>query len=248
MPNYKHMLGIEPAPTTELTVTSRPTMQVVFPVAAHSQRDGALGLAAMVLKVDNAQDQVPAVEAQRQLKEVIRLVEDGIGKEVDLANTFKKKLWSARDEFLKDTRDQLARITRMVGDFQTLAQAKARAAEAARNAELAELEQQRAEAMAQANSHEELDAIAEDFNRQAAAVPITEPPRVEGQRIVKDYEVTVSDVWALARAHPACVRIEALTGQVKTLIKAGLTKIPGVAWKEVTKADVRLNTNKFIEI
>lgn len=65
----------------------------------------------------------------------------------------------------------MTRISRLVGDFQQLEQARARAAEQARNAELLRLEREKAEAIAKANSHEQVDAIQQHYNRQAETLP-----------------------------------------------------------------------------
>lgn len=101
-------------------------------------------------------------------------------------------------------------------------------------AQQAELDRQKA--LAEAKSHEELDRIqAEASRRQAeiAAQPVIEPARATGQRVVTDWEVTVSDVWALARAHPMCVTITPRVGEIKNLLKAG-QKVAGVVAKEIT--------------
>jgi hypothetical protein len=101
-------------------------------------------------------------------------------------------------------------------------------------AQQAEIDRQKA--LAEAKSHEELDRIqAEASRRQSeiAAQPVIEPARATGQRVVTDWEVTVADVWALARAHPMCVTITPRIGEIKTLLKAG-QKVAGVVAKEIT--------------
>lgn len=101
-------------------------------------------------------------------------------------------------------------------------------------AQQAEIDRQKA--LAEAKSHEDLDRIqAEGSRRQAeiAAQPVVEPARATGQRVVTDWEVTVSDVWALARAHPVCVTITPRIGEIKNLLKTG-QKVAGVVAKEIT--------------
>lgn len=101
-----------------------------------------------------------------------------------------------------------------------------------------EIERQRA--LAEARSHEELDRINEEASNAQAALaeqPKYEPVRAQGQRVQEDYEIIVSDIWLLAKAHPTCVRIEALVSEIKTLIKAGV-KVAGVIAKPIVKAGV----------
>jgi hypothetical protein len=123
----------------------------------------------------------------------------------------------------------------------------ARLAAEATNARLREaVERQQAEldrqkALAEAKSHEELDRIQEQHSQAMAAVaeqPKYEPVRAAGQRVVEDWEIVISDKWALARAHPACVKIEPLLSEIKGLLKAGVTKIPGVTATPIVKAGV----------
>jgi hypothetical protein len=120
----------------------------------------------------------------------------------------------------------------------------AAAAKSKREAEL--LAQQQAEIdrqkkLAEAKSHEELDRIQAEHSNAMAAIaeaPKYEAVRSAGQRVEEDWAITVSDVWALARAHPGCVKIEPLVGQIKAMLKAGVTKIPGVTATPIVKAGV----------
>jgi hypothetical protein len=79
------------------------------------------------------------------------------------------------------------------------------------------------------------------FDTQAHA-----PARADGQTVRMEWEVTVNDIWALARGHPACVRIEPRLTEIKSLLDLG-TKIAGVSAKRVPVVSVR-TAHKHIEV
>lgn len=88
---------------------------------------------------------------------------------------------------------------------------------------------QRQKELADAESLEKLDAIHEQFNAASAALP---PPefqhRAEGQRVVESWDITVLDVWTLARAHSSCVKIEPVLSEIKKLLDLGV-RVHGVS-------------------
>jgi hypothetical protein len=107
-----------------------------------------------------------------------------------------------------------------------------------RQIELDRMELERQQQLAEAKSLENLDAINARHCEAVAALPVAAPVRVEGQRVEEAWEFEVTDIWALARAHPALVRIEPRNGEIKAALKSG-AKIAGIrAWQQ-TKASVR---------
>ena len=48
-----------------------------------------------------------------------------------------------------------------------------------------------------------------------------------------DLEITVTNIWKLARSHPTCVTIEPRISEIKSLLKSGI-KVAGVTSKELT--------------
>lgn len=101
------------------------------------------------------------------------------------------------------------------------------------------VELEEAKAKATAASHDEFDAIAERAAEQVKELPpITfAPSRAAGQRVTNDWEVTVTDIWLLARHHPNCVNIEPRMSEIKDLLKGGTTP-KGVIAKPIVKAGV----------
>ena len=60
----------------------------------------------------------------------------------------------------------------------------------------------------------------------------------EGQ-VTVDYDITVVNIFDLARAHPVCVDMKPRLSEIKLLLKSGVEKIPGVNWKQIAKSSVR---------
>jgi hypothetical protein len=73
------------------------------------------------------------------------------------------------------------------------------------------------------------------------------PATADGQRTRPEWEVIVSDVWALARAHPACVTIEPRLSEIKALLPAGI-KVAGVIAKRVVRVSVTTGKGKVVDI
>jgi chromosome segregation ATPase len=125
--------------------------------------------------------------------------------------------------------DEAARAVREASN----AEARAKAEEIQRD-----LDRQRE--LAQAESLKQMEATQSAYNEksaEAAERPQAAPARVEGQRVVEDYEITVTDVHTLARCHPGCVKIEPRLAEIKAQLKMGV-KIQGITVKEVVRASV----------
>jgi len=158
---------------------------------------------------------------------------------------------AARLEQERIQRERFAEEQRLARDA-AAAQAKldAEAAELARKAseannaeESARLEQQRielekAKAQAKAETLQKFDDIAEQASRDVAAVVVAPAPKLQGQVVRHDWEVTVTDVWALSRAHPGCVKIEPRLSEIKIILNAG-GSVVGVTAKKVVSTSTR---------
>ena len=126
-----------------------------------------------------------------------------------------------------------------------------RAAHLAKNAQEAEAaaslqrEIQRQKELADAESLEKQDAINAKFCEAAAALPVVEQHKAEGQRVTEDFEITVTDIWMLARAHPACVKIEPRLSEIKAMLKAGV-KVAGITFKKTVSSTT--TTRRAIDI
>jgi hypothetical protein len=216
------------------------SLPIIFTASAQAEKQKAISMAGAIQSVTNADENMGAVSAQLTLRRLIKAVDDGIAPLIDKANDYKKAVWSARDQFKSELEAELLRVTRLAGDFATLEQARVRAEEQARNDRLSQLERERAAALAQAQSHDQFDAISEEYCKRAAEVePVQEQARANGQTITQDFEFTVVDIHLLYKCHPNCCKLEPRMSEIRDLLKLGITP-KGVVAKPIVKAGVRL--------
>lgn len=225
-------------------------LAVSFTTEANELRWTALEAAKGVWEVSSAASQQYAVQVQAELQALLNQVEKARVACKAPVLEFGKKIDVAAKTFRAELEAELLRISRAIGDFQTLEQAKVRAAEAAARLEQDRLERERQEAIARVASHDELDAINEDFSRQAQTVAqaIPQPVRAEGQIVRQQWEITRINEMQLARARPDLVRkIEFDMRLLKEELGRGV-KLPGVEAREVIQSGVRMTTQKAIEV
>jgi hypothetical protein len=227
---------------TGLIIIDRSGLTVNTTPLALEMRDNALAQSGLIGKVTNGDENNLAAMAQVELKRVLKLVEDDRkevkGPVIDLGKAIDAKA----KELVRDVDQEFNRISKLVADFQALENAKARAIEAQRVAELSRIERETQAAIAQATSHEEIENIRAEADQKAAekSVELAPPPHKLSHQIVGEgWDFEVTDMWTLARAHPSCVNIEPRRAEIKSLLNVGV-KVAGVrAWKQ-TKATVRL--------
>lgn len=221
---------------------------VSFGTEAHALRDEALEKSALIGKVTNPDEQARAVEAQVALHTVSLGVEKARKECKEPVLLFGKRIDDTAKKFIEEVKAEELRIARLIGDFQQLEQARVRAEEQARNAKLAEMEREKARAMTQATSHDQMDAIAEHFNQKAAEVPVPVVEKAQGQVATQDWEIEVTDAALLFRAYPHCVRLVPVLSEIKALLKAGVKPV-GVSAVPIVRAGVRLAAaRKAIEV
>lgn len=215
---------------------------------AVAMRDEAVAASCLIGRVSNAVEQQEAVAAQVELQRILSLVEKAREQCKEPVLKFGRLIDAKAREFRQELEDEMLRVSKLIGDFQTLEQMKARASEQVRNQELQQIERDRQAALATVNSHEEADAVNEAFdNRVASQSPAPEPPRVAGQRLMNDWDITVTDIHSLYRSHSHCVKLTPLMSEIKNLLKLGV-KINGVTATETVKAGVKLPATKVIEV
>src|SRR5690348_11672187 len=142
-------------------------LTVEFTQSAIALKNQALEAAANIGKVVDAATQEAAVLAQRELANVLTLVEKARKEAKDPVLTYGRAIDDAARNFVQDAREEQLRLARLVGDFQQLEQERVRRAQQAENERLAALEREKAAELAKAKSHEELDKIQDKFNTRA---------------------------------------------------------------------------------
>lgn len=210
-------------------------------------KSAALDVAAPITRVDNAEENEAAVKAQIALNDITRAIETARKKVKEPVLEFGRKIDRTARAFAKELEDELLRVSRLIGDYAALENARSRASEALRNAELSEIEIERQHELAGATSHEERDEINERYDRQAASTQAEAPTRAKGQIVRTDWEIEVTNAHLLAKCHPNCVNITPRLSDIKELLNLGVD-VKGIKAEKVTVAGVRATTNKMIEV
>lgn len=234
-----------------ISLMTRDNFTVAFIKDAEELKARTLETSALIGKVETEAENAQAVEAQSALHALLSQVEKSRVAIKEPVLQLGKRIDQTARDFRAEVEQELTRITRLIGDYLALEEQRRRAAEALKNNELADIERQRQHALAQASSHEETDQINEHYTGKLAAValvPAPAPARAEGQTVKHDWDVTVTDIYLLVRAHPTCVKIEPRLGEIKNLLNAGV-KVAGVSATRIVKAGLRVKKqSKAIEV
>ena len=180
------------------------------------------------------------IERER-LAEIARLAREQAAREAEARRVAEEAERMAREE-----REAAARAAREATNAAEREAAAKRQAEAAKAEEANRIERERVAAELAAKAASEMQ-LAEERAQQAKAaeaVPVV-PTRVSGQVIKKDWEITVTNPYELAKYHPDCVEIKPKLGAIKAHLAEGIT-IRGIRAEEVTKSTVRAGSNPLV--
>lgn len=208
--------------------------------SAEETKQEALLNASFVESVSNATEQDQAVDTLKTLKTLINSVEECRKALKSPVLDFGRLIDSTAKNFSKELVGESERIEKLVRDFQTLELAKMRAVEQAEKEERDQREKERLAALASAKSLDEHDEINERFNEESKALSLEAPKPVKPSSlsVKEDWEITVNDIWLLARAHSTCVKIEPLKSEIKALLNAGVN-VAGITATKVVQTSVR---------
>lgn len=222
---------------------------VSFTDDAVALRETALDAAALIGRVSNPAEQEAAVEALKVLKGVEKTIEDTREACKEPILKFGRLIDDTAKAFRSPVVNERMRVEKLLADFQQLELAKARAAEAARQRELAELDRKRQEALAQAQTHDERDAINTRADEEAkAAKPAIVPVQAKGQIVRQQWAIRSIREWELAKARPDLVRkIEFDLVAIKALLNAG-EKLPGVVAEPEVTSTVRAGRAQVVNV
>lgn len=211
-------------------------------------RESALEKSALIGKVDSPTKQQDAVDAQLALKSVLNLLE----KHRKLAKEPLIEAGRKLDNFVKSQSEELEaeglRIATAIGDYQEAERERIAAAERLQNQKMTALEQERDMKLTTAQTVEEADAIREEFSNRASEIkePIREV-KAAGQVVNDDWEITVTDMYALVTNHFGCVKCEPKLSEIKKLLNRG-AKLEGISAKPIVKSTVRARPVKEINV
>ena len=223
-----------------LIVRDDAKLTVAWTPAAIELKENALALSGLVGRVSNAEENAAAVDAAAGIAFALKQCESTRKACKEPILEFGRKIDDAAKAFRAELEVEQLRVNRLIGDFQQLELAKVRAAEAARNAELREIERRREEELAKAKSHEHREAIQARAEQEVASVaPPVEAVRAEGQVVVEEIVIERVNEFELMKARPDLVRkVEFDMVALKAILKSG-QKLPGVTFRKEIKNRVR---------
>ena len=162
------------------------------------------------------------------------------------------------EEEQRKLREEQAKLERAKQEQERAAreaeEARQRAADAERRAAEAKTKAERDKALAEQRRAEDeqrradKESAEQARNAQAAEIGVAEAEddvsqqatgKAEGASVKPEYEIEITDIHALYKAHPNAVKLEPRLLEIKFLIAQGKLDIPGVKLKEVTKVAVR---------
>lgn len=157
-----------------------------------------------------------------------------------------QRIEEARMKAEREARDKAEleqrKLNAEMADARRLAAAAKNAVDAEK-ARVLQMEIERERKVSQAKSLEQMETIRANSQEEIAALPVATAARVKGQRVDEEWKITVTDVWALARAHPMCVNIEPRLTDIKMILNSGRS-VAGVIAKREIKASVRAGTGR----
>lgn len=205
------------------------------------RRDEAVAAASLIVRVDSASTQNTAVDAQKELKRLMKLVEDARVQCKSPALDYGRAVDKTAKDFVGPLLAEDFRIARLIGNFQAEQLELARKAEAERLAKLqAEVAAANA-AIAAAPTPEAKQAIADQAEAKIAQleVPISQP-KAAGQVVRETWDYQVVDIWKLVKARPDLCNITVKRRETLEVLAAGVRDIPGLRVFKEVKSGVRI--------
>jgi len=178
-------------------------LTIRFTEAAEAMAAEALDTAALIGRVSTPEENDRAVEAQKKLKGATALVEKARKEAKDPVLEFGRKIDASAKTFCAPLEAEFLRVSKIVGDFQQLEEAKRKAAEAARLLEIQRIEQERQAEINRIAKEEvaarlKLEAEAAEARRKADAAK-TKAEAEEAARITA--ELKRQEALSVAASH-----------------------------------------------
>lgn len=248
-----------------LTVAGINAVQVTVDPAAYQTRYALLFDARAVTAVDSEFAQDLAVGTLKDLKTLLKLVEDSRKEVKAPVISLGRSIDTEATKFCEPLEAEANRLARLIASFQERQRLAAENAERLRQAELARIEQERraaeeaarkAAAEAQAKATSTAEAVeaerkarlaaqeAEEKAKQekaraflaAAPVPVAKP---KGLSVTPTLRFEVTDVLVLFTARPELVDLVPKTAAINAALRGGDREIPGLRVWEETRVGVR---------
>ena len=182
---------------------------VTFAPDAHTLRESALAAGALIARVDSAESNAAADAAMKGLKSLMSDVEKTRKKVKEPYLEACRLIDGAAEKFIADVADEFRRLQRATADWQTAQLERVKEQERRRQEEM-----RRIDVNAQGISEDERQRR----EQEAMMIQPVAPTTVKGQTVREEWGWEVTDIYALVRAHPACVKIEPRAAEIKALL------------------------------
>lgn len=218
--------------TPALFIPNHAALEITPTAVALARRAEVLEQSALIGKCENDADNQRITDAILALRGLASDVEKARKAAKEPSLTYGRNVDKAAKEFVSDVIDETTRLGRMAGDYAAVQLAKRNAEENARREQLSLIERERELAISQAKSIEDVDKAREvAMVRVATEVPESKPmATAPGQSCREDWKYEVTDIWALAKAHPHLVKWEVRHSDILSALRAGQTLIGIRKW------------------
>lgn len=225
---------------TALIVLDYGNRTAVFTERASAAKESALEVAGLIGRVSTPDENASAVAAQQELKTVLKLIEDTRQKCKEPVLDLGRAIDGAAKRFVESLNNELLRLGKLVGDYQTLEEAKRKAAEAARRLEEDRI--QREKEAEERRVREEAEARQRKLDEEAAAArraeqqAKTEQERAEAA--ARQHEIDRQKALAEAQSHQQMEAIQERTNQAAQMLpKVEAVRAEGQSVEEVWVID-----------
>lgn len=259
---------------TALVLRDYSRLAVEIGPEAHHAINNALQGSSLLGKVDSAESQELAVEVRRQIRTVIKKMEDCRKLVKNPVLDYAKRIDTAVKEAVRPLEEEDNRLGDLVQEFQREELRKAQEAERRRLEELARIEREKQEEQARIQRELEAKAArersetekrrlveeatkrqreAEERAKQAmeATGPANLPTKAKGQTVREVLRFEVVDIWLLVRMSPGLVRVEPNRQEINEVINrlaptspGGVPNIPGLRIWKDVATGVRVGQTK----
>lgn len=208
-------------------------LELIVEPSSLQLRSDLLGASEMVQVVNDTATNQMAFEAQAAILGLVRAVQKTQSELKKPLNDLRGRIDQAAKDFIDSLQKESMRLAGLMGSWHSLEEQKRRSAEAARMEELKATERAREAEIAKAKSLEHVAEIKERYEQSVLTIAAPPPTEKPSAQIVKDvWKMEVTDIWLLARMHPACVKIEPRKQEIIQLLDAGF-EVAGVkSWRE----------------
>ncbi len=225
-----------------LTISGLQHAQVDLTPTAVSQRDRLLAESSFIMSVCDAMDADAATALLRDITAQIKICESTRTEIKGPVLELSRKIDGTAKDFAAPLEAEKARLSRIIGAWQqaerekvekaqreAAAEARRIAQEEAKKIAAAEIEHGANSAEAQAAQEKAADKVAE----ARVAVANVAPVQPAGTSVKKTWKFEVTDIKALAAAHPELVVVTANTAAINAIIKTNQS-LPGLRiWQDV---------------